>query len=92
MHQTFAPANIDECAKVLQADHRTLANFAHRQLGDQRLFALDADFAGGGALGQDQPVAVAVDFHDLDADGLVDHGAIALFGRAAADLARATLG
>ena len=89
MHQTLAAANIDECAEVLEADDLALADIANAELGDQGFLALLAHIARGGALREDQAVAMPVDLHHLDADGLVHHRSITLFRRLARQAARA---
>src|SRR5690606_1710708 len=79
VYQTFGPANIDKSAEIDQADHATCTLFADLQVLNQIFLATLAHFAGGGTLGQDQPVAAAIHFHNLDGNGRVDHLAPALF-------------
>ena len=82
--QAVGPAEIDEGAELGQAAHGALAHLADLDLVQQLLAMLALPAAAGGPLRHDQAAALAVDFDDLDRDGLADEGGqvrLALFRR-----------
>ncbi len=78
MHQPIRPADVDEGAKVGQADHVALADIAWFQLADQLLLEQLARLLGGGPLREDQAVAAPIDLDHLGHHRLADHLAPAL--------------
>ena len=75
VHQAIRAAQVDERAKIGQADHAPFADLADGQLVQQARFLLLAPFARRGALGQDQAVARAVDLDHFHGNIFADHAA-----------------
>jgi hypothetical protein len=69
---TKAPKSVTEVTRP--------ADLALAKLGDQLILAPAARLLGGDPLGEDQPVAAAVQLDDLDRDALPDHGLQARVG------------
>ena len=80
VHQTVGAVDVDEGAKIGQAGNLAGIDFTFLQGLDDAFLDGLAGFAGGGALGQDQPAALAVDFDDADRDRLADHAGVAGVG------------
>ena len=77
--QAFAAADIDEGTEVFEADDRPFADFTDLQFRDEVFFASLSDIALGGAFGENEAIALAVDLHHLQADRLIDHRTVAFF-------------
>ena len=82
MDEAVGAAEVDEDAEAADAGDLARADLALAQLGEEAVLLLGAPFLHGGALGQDDPVAAAVDLDDLEAQVAADE-----VGEAAAALA-----
>ncbi len=72
MDESVRAADVDEGAEVADRGDATLADLALLQLLDQLLLHLVAPLLHGLALGEDQPVAMAVDLDDLEGQRAAD--------------------
>ena len=72
MHQPVHSAQVNESAKIGQVDDLTPAHIALGQFAQQFLALALTPIAYGGPLGENQPVALLVNFDDLQFEGLAD--------------------
>src|SRR5512135_172591 len=72
MDHPIHTAERNEYAKIGDAGHSARADIAFFQLGQETFFLTLAHFARGGAFGEDEPIAFAIQLDNLEAQFLSD--------------------